>query len=199
MNATCESGISELRMSVRKKAGKVAPALAGKYSKFILEAGGASAMASSAPLDSSLSAAETRSFDNRSFDAVAEMEAFEWPSPHSLGGLQSPAVDFPVPDPAPEANDSNDSEPVLLMHMPKRPAGWSWFTAASEITPEDPLEEVTGLVEHLSLTEADAPSPGPTDQVTGLNFSLPGDFSFAHLAAVSRPFRPRKRIQTVHA
>jgi len=102
--------------------------------------------------------------------------------------------------------------PFVVMHMPKPPTRVSLvavepataldaaaatpvgdapppgtLSAASEITPEDPLEEVTGLVEHLSLTKAlpDAPSPGEALPY----FFLPGDFYDVALtaAAVSRP------------
>ena len=139
MKATSEPGLFELRMSVRKRAGKSAPKLRGKYFKFM---------------------------------------------------LQNPLVDFLVPDPEPSANSSNGREPFVLMHMPRprtrtvapEPAAAQThadFTAASEITPEDPLEDVTALVQ---------PFPGKPDQVTGLDFSLLGVLSL--LVAVSRPPHP---------
>ena len=158
VKATSEPGLLELRMSVRKRAGKVAPKLDGKYIKFMLE---------------------------------------------------KPPVDFLVPGMEQAANSSDARQPFVLMHMPKLRTRASVapepptavdeahtptdarLTAASEITPEDPLEQVTGLVEHHSLTElppADAPLPAPPEQATRLNFSLLGMLSF--LVAVSRLLAP---------
>ena len=135
MKATSEPGLVELRMSARPHVGKCAPDLPGKFYKLMLE---------------------------------------------------KPPFDVLVPDPVSPAASSSYREPFVLMHMPKPreqtrvavPEPTTAVDAAaqtptdapptpplaagSETTPERPAspEEVTGLIERLSLAGAASNSDG---------------------------------------